>query len=108
MDQSELRAKLDEVLALVAKEMPVAKTPEEVKFASFLLIGLSLGGELLLDIKRIADGAENPIHHFHAHDNQVLSAIGNIVCIKPLEQNVHRSVDDSPASDGGQCDSSNQ
>lgn len=57
MNQSELRAQLDEGFALIKAELPANK-PAEAKVAAFVMLGLCLFGELLIDIKRIADAAE--------------------------------------------------
>ena len=56
MDQKELRAAIGNLTASISAEVP--KNLAEEKFAEALLVGLSVFGELLIDIKRIADAAE--------------------------------------------------
>lgn len=57
MNQQELKKQIDAASATIADEMPKA-TPDDKKFAGFALMGIALVGELLLDIKRIADAVE--------------------------------------------------
>lgn len=55
MNHEEMRRKIMEALDEGQKVIP-AMTPEDKKIAGLVVFGLSLVGELLLDIKRIADG----------------------------------------------------
>jgi len=58
MDQRELKATIDKLATMIEADLPKATREEEIKFAAFALLGLSILGELLVDIKRIADAAD--------------------------------------------------
>lgn len=57
MNQQELKAQIDKVCETLTAELPKA-SPEDARFGALALIGVALLGEMLLDIKRIADAAE--------------------------------------------------
>lgn len=81
MNQQELRAKIDTSIALVANELPTATA----KVAGFVIAGLTLFGELLIDIKRIADNSEQH-HHYTIPDGYELVQEGAIVVVRPITQ----------------------
>jgi hypothetical protein len=60
MNQKELKGKLDKLAESIMAEVPKAK-PGEAKFAEALLVGIAVFGELLIDIKRIADAVEQEV-----------------------------------------------
>ncbi len=69
MDQRELRLKIDRVMDQIRAELPTAG-PDDVKTAKLIMAGIEVFGELLIDIKRIADAAEIEIHpEFNAFGN---------------------------------------
>lgn len=67
-----------------AKPELMAEAAENRELAALVLAGVELAGELLLDVKRIADAAGPPSHlHLHCPDGSVLSAAGDAVRIEP-------------------------
>lgn len=58
MDQRELKDMLAKLTEMVEASLPKATTDGEIKVAAFTLLGITIVGELLLDMKRIADAAE--------------------------------------------------
>lgn len=57
MDLQATQGALAQIRDLIEK-VPGPKDPNEAQLHSLLLLGLSIVGELILDVKRIADAAE--------------------------------------------------
>lgn len=85
MDHLELKARIDAVTqALEAATQVDAQSASNKIFGALLLTGIAVVGEMLLDVKRIADAAGPPVHlHFHCPDGSVLNAAGDVVKIEP-------------------------
>lgn len=60
MQASEYRKAIDRAAAMIVAATPKAETPAEAQMAELVGIGIVVLGELLMDIKRIADAAESP------------------------------------------------
>lgn len=58
MDQKQLKAGVADVLDQAAEMLAAGKKPDDQKIARMALFGITLVGELFLDIKRIADASE--------------------------------------------------
>lgn len=57
MTNEELAANIKSLKAMLQDQLSTSN-PEQAKVAAFSLLGLNIVGELLLDIKRIANAAE--------------------------------------------------
>jgi len=83
MNYPELEKMIADAIETIKAELPAAKTPEEAKVAGFAMMGLSLVGELLLDIKRIADNGEKHVH-YHVPEGYELMTEGSITVVRPI------------------------
>lgn len=85
MDQHELKASINAIVKGIEDSTKVdAQSPADKVFGALLLSGIAIVGELLLDVKRIADASGPPVHmHFHCPDGSTLDAEGDTVKIAP-------------------------
>jgi len=81
MTQEQLKARLADLQRMVRAENIDADTLRPIAYAT---AAVELIGELLIDIKRMADAAEQPSQHFHPPEGSVLNAVGATVRIEPL------------------------
>ena len=58
MDSQEMKGLIDKLLMSLGGDLANAKKEEQKRLIEMGIVGLSLFGELLLDIKRIADAVE--------------------------------------------------
>lgn len=90
MDQREMKGKIDAMIAMVIAQTPPPKGEDDRVLGALILSGLELAGEIVLDLKRVADGLAEMTalttrggNHFHIPDGYKLNAANDVIVIDP-------------------------